>query len=214
RKYNMSKIRNIIFDFGGVILDLDRENAVRKFKSIGVNKADEYLDKYHQKGIFLQCENGEIGEMEFVEKLRALCNKDLTYQQVYDGWNAFIVNTEKYKLDYILSLRQRGYKVFLLSNTNPFVMKWARSKEFTEEGLSIDHYVDRAYISYEIKSVKPDRKIFEYLISDSGILPEESLFVDDGEQNIEAGNKIGFKTLLTKNREDWRDKIEKLLEND
>ena len=142
--------------------------------------------------------------MEFVEKLRALCNKDLTYQQVYDGWNAFIVNTEKYKLDYILSLRQRGYKVFLLSNTNPFVMKWARSKEFTEEGLSIDHYVDRAYISYEIKSVKPDRKIFEYLISDSGILPEESLFVDDGEQNIEAGDKIGFKALLTKNREEYR----------
>ena len=98
----MSKIRNIIFDFGGVILDLDRENAVRKFKSIGVDKADEYLDKYHQKGIFLQCENGEIGEMEFVEKLRALCNKDLTYQQVYDGWNVFIVNIEKYKIDYIV----------------------------------------------------------------------------------------------------------------
>ncbi len=210
----MSKIKNIIFDFGGVILDLDRENAVNKFKSVGVEKADEYLDKYHQKGIFLQCENGEIGELEFVEKLRELCNKDISYQDVYEGWNAFIVNTEKYKLDYLLSLRERGYKVLLLSNTNPFVMKWARSNEFTDEGYSIDHYVDKAYVSYEIKSVKPERAIFDYMINDAQIKPEESLFVDDGEQNIIAGKEVGFQTLLTKNREDWRDKIEMILEQE
>jgi haloacid dehalogenase superfamily, subfamily IA, variant 3 with third motif having DD or ED len=91
-------------------------------------------------------------------------------------------------------------------------MKWARSDEFTKGGFSIDHYVDKAYTSYEIGSVKPDRKIFEFLIQDSGIIPEESLFVDDGINNIEAGKKLGFQTLLTQNKEDWREKIEEILQ--
>ena len=207
----MSMIKNIIFDFGGVIVDLDRENAVRKFEAIGVKDADCLLDKYHQKGIFLQVENGDIDENEFIAELSNICGKKLNYDEVYEGWNAFIINVDRYKLDYLDNLRERGYKVLILSNTNPFVMKWARSSEFTKEGKNINNFADKVYVSYEIKSVKPEKKIFDYLINDSGINPKESLFIDDGFNNITVGKELGFKTIQPENGENWRDKIEKLL---
>ncbi|WP_455674070.1 HAD family hydrolase [Phocaeicola sp.] len=207
----MKQIKNIVFDFGGVIVDIDRDTAVKKFIEIGVKDADSLLDKYHQKDIFLEVEDGRIDAEEFRQKLSALCGKDLTYKEVESGWKSFILAVEQYKPDYLAELRARGYKVFILSNTNPYIMGWARSTEFTSAGRPLDDYVDKIYASYLVKCVKPNRGIFDYMIEDTGINPDETLFVDDGASNIEIGKELGFVTLQPKNGEDWRSKIEKLL---
>lgn len=203
-------IKNLVFDFGGVIADIDRDNAVRAFQSVGLTDADTILDKYHQKGIFLEIEDGRIDAETFCRKLGELCNRTFTFDEAKSCWLAFFTDVPGYRLEYLDKLRE-DYTIYILSNTNPFVMSWARSVDFTPAGKSLDEYVDKIYTSYETGSVKPDRKIFEYLIDDSGIVPCESLFVDDGKANIEAGKELGFHTFQSVNGENWNQQLDDLL---
>ena len=112
----MGTIKNIVFDLGGVLIDLDHSQAVQRFKEIGVEDAEQLLDPYEQKGIFLELENGTIDADEFCRKLREHTGKDITYEDIRHGWLGFIADTPQYKLDYLLALRER-YNVYLLSNT-------------------------------------------------------------------------------------------------
>lgn len=89
----MAKIKNIVFDLGGVFIDLDHDQAVRRFKEIGVEDAEQLLDPYEQKGIFLEVENGTISADEFCQKLREHTGKDLTYEDIKSGWLGFIADT-------------------------------------------------------------------------------------------------------------------------
>lgn len=206
----MKQIKNIVFDFGGVIIDIDRDGAVRRFEEIGVKEADSLLDKYHQKGIFLEVEDGRIDAESFRLKLSEMAGKELAYDEVESGWRGFITDTPQYKLDYMAELR-KNYRVYILSNTNPYIMGWARSPRFTAAGKPLDAYVDKIYASYEVKSVKPNREIFDFMIKDAALDPAETVFVDDGASNIAIGNELGFVTLQPANGEDWRQKLEKLL---
>ena len=154
---------------------------------------------------------GRIDAESFRLKLSEICGKELTYKEVELGWRGFVTSVEQYKLDYLNILRQRKYNVYILSNTNPYIMGWARSREFTSAGRPLDDYVDKIYASYEVKCVKPDRGIFEYMIKDAALNPSETVFVDDGASNISIGKEFGFVTLQPANGEDWREKLEKLL---
>ena len=206
----MEQIKNIVFDFGGVIVNLCRETAVKKFVEIGVANADELLDAYHQTGLFLEAEDGTLTAEEFRVKLSAVAGKELTYEQVFQGWFGFVTDVPLYRLDYLLELKKK-YKLYILSNTNPYIMGWARSTDFTPAGRPLDDYVDKIYTSYEIKQVKPERGIFEYMIQDAGLLPQETLFVDDGSANIEMAKELGMITFQPINGEDWRDDLSALL---
>jgi putative hydrolase of the HAD superfamily len=207
----MSKIKNIIFDFGGVIIDIDRQRAVEAFTRIGVPDADGQLDAYHQNGIFLSVEDGSLDADEFRRELGRMCGRKLTYEEVESGWLGFMTRLEPYKLAYLDDLHLRGYRLFILSNTNPYIMNWARSARFTREGKGLDEFVDKIYASYEMKCVKPGAEIFQKMMADAGMNPAESVFVDDGAANAAMGRELGFTVLQPLNGEDWRDKLEALL---
>lgn len=211
KKDIMEHIKNIVFDFGGVVISFDRDRAVEAFERIGVKEADSLLGKYHQQGIFQEVENGNMDAETFRRELSKICGKSLTYKEVENGWKGFITEVPQYKLDYMNELRPK-YNVYILSNTNPYVMGWARSAEFTPAGKPLDAYVDKIYTSYEAGSTKPDRGIFDYMIKDSGLNPAETIFVDDGASNIAIGQALGFVTLHPENGEDWRPRLDKLLE--
>lgn len=207
----MTKIKNIVFDLGGVLIELDHTRPILRFKEIGVEDADQLLDPYEQKGVFLEVENGKINDDEFCRRLREHTGKELTYEQIKYAWLGFIVDTPQYKLDYLLELRKK-YNVYLLSNTNPIIQEgWARTNQFTPAGRPIGAYFDKMYTSYEVGVTKPDRRIFEYMIRDSGLLPSETLFVDDGKKNIEVARELGFETYQPANGEDWREAINQCL---
>lgn len=209
-KHIMKQIKNIVFDFGGVIIGIDRDQAVKAFERIGVKEADSLLGKYHQQGIFQEVEDGSIDAEAFRRGLSRICGKELTCREVESGWKGFITDVPQYKLDYLDGLR-RKYNVYILSNTNPYVMGWARSDGFTPAGKPLDAYVDKIYTSYEAGSTKPDRGIFDYMVKDSRLNPAETVFVDDGAANIAVGKELGFVTLQPENGEDWRQKLEQLL---
>lgn len=211
KQTHMSKIKNIVFDFGGVIIDIDRQRAVKAFTRLGVPNADEQLDAYHQNGIFLAVEDGSLDAEAFRAALGRMCGRTLTYAEAESGWLGFMTRQEQYKLEYLNELRRRGYRVYILSNTNPYIMNWARSPRLSPAGKGLQEYVDKIYASYEMKCVKPGREIFERMIADSGMRPEESVFVDDGAANAAMGKEMGFTVLQPKNGEDWREMLEGLL---
>lgn len=206
-------IKNIVFDLGGVIIDLDRDRSVRRFKEIGVAHIEEMLDPYEQKGLFLELENGTVDTETFRAKLSEQIGKELSAEEVAYGWHGFVLGIPEYKLAYILELRKR-YRVYILSNTNPVIMKWAKSPAFSEAGKPITDYCEKLYASYEMKMTKPNPHIFELMMADSGMVPEETLFVDDGKANVEMASQLGFLTYQPKNKEDWRKPIEEILQGD
>ncbi|MDR1719292.1 MAG: HAD family phosphatase [Dysgonamonadaceae bacterium] len=197
----MQKFKNIVFDLGGVIITLDHQEALRRFKEIGVERIEEFLDPYLQKGIFLDLEAGRLSKQAFYEALRNETGKNLSDAEIDYGWLGFIKDVPVEKLTMLETLR-KNYKLYLLSNTNPVVMTWAHSPAFSSFGKSIDEYFDKLYLSFEIGMLKPDRKIFEFVIEDSGINPAETLFIDDGVRNIEAAKQCGMNVYLAKNGED------------
>ena len=202
----MSAIKNIVFDLGGVLVDLDRNRAVKRFEQIGVKDAEQLIDAYEQKGIFLEVENGTIDSDEFCRKLCAHVGKELSFEDIKWAWMGFIVDVPQYKLDYLLELR-KNYCVYLLSNTNPIIQSWARSPEFTSVGLPISAYFDKMYTSYEVGITKPNPFIFDFMIKDADLKPIETLFVDDGSSNIAVGKQLNFRTYQPDNGEDWRDAV-------
>lgn len=207
----MTKIKNIVFDLGGVLIDLSHDQAVRRFEEIGVVDAAQLLDPYEQKGIFLEVENGTITADEYCQKLREHTGKDLSYEEIKHAWLGFIVDVPQYKLDHLLKLREH-YNVYLLSNTNPIIQEgWARTDQFSAAGRPIGDYFDKMYTSYEVGVTKPDRKIFDYMIADSGLIPSETLFVDDAKSNVEVGRNLGFQAYQPANGEDWREAVDKIL---
>ncbi len=204
-------IKNVVFDLGGVIIDLDANEPIRRFKEIGVEHADQLLDPYEQKGIFLEVENGKLSAAEFYDKLRKHAGKDLPNDKIAWAWLGFVADVPEYKLDYLLELRKK-YKVYLLSNTNPIIQEeWARTPKFSSAGRPINDYFDKMYTSYEAGITKPDPAIFEFMLKDSGMVPAETLFVDDGAKNIEVGASLGFKTYQPENKEDWRNAVNQIL---
>ena len=197
-------IRNIVFDLGGVLITLDRNEAVSRFEKAGLENAEELLSAYHQKGIFLELEEGKLSQEEFYE---AVCKEAGTFipnETIDYGWMGFLKEVPEYKMVMLEDLRRKGYRLYLLSNTNPVIMSWAHSPAFSPQGRSIDEYFDKLYLSYKIGYTKPHPEIFRFMFDDSGMIPSESLFIDDGIANVEMGKQLGMKTYLAENGEDFR----------
>jgi putative hydrolase of the HAD superfamily len=207
----MSTIKNIVFDLGGVVIDLDITRSIERFEKLGIAHVREILDPYEQRGIFLELERGQMDAPTFCRALSRYAPKELSLEEVEYAWMGFIVDVPLYKLDYIRELK-KTYKVHLLSNTNPFIFEWAQTTAFSAAGLPITHYFDRLYVSYKIGITKPDPRIFEYVLKDGAMIASETLFVDDGEQNTAVARSLGIHTYQPQNKEDWREAVARLLQ--
>ena len=207
----MKQIKNIAFDLGGVVIALSYEQAVRRFEEIGLKDARQHLDAFHQRGIFGDLERGIITTEEFRIELGKLIGREVTYDECLYAWHGYVEYVPQKNLQMLLKLRQLGYKVCLLSNTNPFMMQWAMSNEFDGNGHSMDYYFDNLYLSYKYKYMKPSPEIFKIMLEGQQSSAEETLFIDDGQKNVEAAKELGMKTLFPENNEDWTEQLAKLL---
>ena len=206
-----NKIKNIAFDLGGVVLALSYEQAVQRFEEIGLKNARQHLDVFEQKGIFGDLESGRITAEDFRRELSVLVGRNLTAEECYTAWHGYVDHVPQHNLDTILSLRARGYKVCLLSNTNPYMMQWA-NKDFDGKGHPISYFFDALYLSYECKVMKPNREIFEIMLKGQASLPQETIFIDDGPRNVEVATAMGMLTLCPRNNEDWTEALLKKIE--
>ncbi len=204
----MSEMNNdkmhVVFDLGGVVFRLDKMIAIERFKKIGVSHVEQYLDDYAQKGIFGDLESGLLTAEQYRDELSRNVGKQLTMEQLEYAWTGYAAELYQRNFDALLRLRHEGFPVALLSNTNPFMMRWARSSAFDGNGHGLDYYFDRLYLSYEMRMMKPSPEIFKAMIDGEQTAPEHILFIDDSARNCEAASALGIQTLHPDNGSDWR----------
>ena len=208
---SVSPPKAIIFDFGGVVVTLDHPQAVEKFRQLGLVDAEKKLNPYTQGGIFGQLELGLLTAGEFVEELSKLCHRTLTYNDCLDAWLGYRKELPQRNLDALVRLRKEGYRLILLSNTNPFMMHWASSPDFDGQGHPVEAYFDAVCLSYKFGVMKPDEKFFRRVLEEQNLQPEETLFIDDGPRNVAAASQLGIQTFCPENGTDWTQPLFQLL---
>ena len=199
---SIPNIKTIIFDFGGVLLNLNMPACVAAFKEVGCETINEYLDHYKQRGLFLDFEEGKISTSDFFKELQKIIGKNVSVQELKNAYLSFLGDIPQYKLDLILELRKK-YAVFMLSNINFFIFDYCKQTYFDKNGKNIHDYFDKIYLSCEIGICKPNRRIFDYLLADARLNPNQCLFIDDGEKNIETAKTLGFLTYHAQPHEDF-----------
>ncbi len=196
------QIKNLLIDFGGVLIDLDRERCIENFRKLGLEQVADLLDVYHQQGIFMQQEKGLITPAEFRTEIRSMMDKEVSDAEIDAAWNSFLVGIPSQKLDLLLKLRKK-YPVYLLSNTNLIHWEWSRDNAFAYKGNQVEDYFDKIYLSFEMKMAKPEIEMFKAVVEDAGIDPEETLFIDDSEANCLVAQTLGIATYTPEAGEDW-----------
>ena len=198
KQYN--NISTLIFDLGGVIVDLDLAKCIQNFKELGLENIEQYLSNFGQKDFFMQFEKGQIGIPAFRNEIRKLAGIELSDAQIDKAWCSFLTQIPVEKL-HLLSELKKKYRLLLLSNTNPLHIETAVAAEFSKTGKTMQDFFDKCYLSYEMGMVKPDVEIFEALLADAQVKAEECLFLDDGKKNIDTAAALGIQTYWVKPNE-------------
>lgn len=189
-------IKNLLFDLGGVIMDIRRANCIAAFRALGMAHPEEFLGEYVQAGPFEGIENGSVTPAEFRDEIRrATGNTSLTDRQIDTAFEEFLIGIPRRRLEELRRLHEH-YRLYVLSNTNPIMWDDRISEEFRQEGHDVSYYFDGIVKSYEARTMKPSPEIFEYTIGRFGIDPCETLFLDDSQKNLDTAARLGFKTLL------------------
>ena len=187
------KIRNIVFDLGGVLVNLDFKAAINGLQKAGFANVKEQLQAFDREGIFQKFELGEMSADEFRSAIRENSTVSLTDEEVDDLWNAMLLEVPREKLELILHLRGK-YMVYLLSNTNSIHWDYVCKNAFNYRGFRVNDYFEETFLSYEMHLAKPDKAIFEKVLEEANLLPEETLFIDDSEANCKAASELGIHT--------------------
>lgn len=189
-------IKNIIFDLGGVVIDLQRQRAVEALEKLGVKDASDLLGEYSQHGPFLKLETGEITSSELFDELLPKCKEGTTCRDISDAFEEFLLDIPVERLRMLEELRKKGYKLYVLSNTNPIMFNHWIDRAFKQDGKTINDYFDGIVASFQEGTCKPDPRIFRNLIKRYGLNPEETVMLDDSQKNLESARSVGLHTCL------------------
>lgn len=191
----MGNIRNIIFDLGGVVIDLDRSSAVRELGNLGIHDASLLLGEYEQKGPFLRLETGEITSSELFDLLLPMCNPGTTSTDIRDAFEQFLVDLPIDRLKIIRRLREAGFRLFVLSNTNPIMYNHWIEDKFRQEGKTVNDYFDGIVVSFQERTCKPDPAIFRRLLERYRLSPGETMLLDDSGANCGSARSLGLNAI-------------------
>lgn len=186
----MTKISAIIFDLGGVILNIDQEKTLRAFRRLGL----ELEDVHSEMPIFNEFETGRLSVEEFRLILKTKLHGQISDEQIDAAWNAMILDLPKDRLEIIRKLRKQ-VKVYLLSNTNALHMQeFYKTLEHTHGVETWNNLFDTIFYSYQIGLRKPDTACYRYICRLINLAPEQCLFIDDSKVNIRGAEAAGLKT--------------------
>jgi putative hydrolase of the HAD superfamily len=193
-----SKISNIIFDIGEVLLNINKLKAFEELKKLPIKTQDLEYMLLNESGEYFKYEQGTINSQEFIEGFQKKAIYPLSNEQFKKAWCAMLEDFPSERIEYLIKLSKK-FNTYILSNTNELHIQDFNQK--LKENFNINHFdeiVVKAYYSNEIKLRKPNPKIYEYVLADANLIPEETLFIDDREENLEATQAFGIQTLLFK----------------
>lgn len=195
--------KNIIFDLGNVLVKLDEAATMRAFETLGWPKKDHIREYAERLKLFQAMGVGLMSNQQFFDAFRATTHSNVTDQQITEATNAMLLYIPEEKKSKLLQLRKEGHRVFLLSNTIDLHWQYCKKNLFPMDHYSVDDYFEKAFLSQEMHMKKPDDEIFQQVINDATIDPNDTLFIDDLEVNCEAAERNGIHSFQNKDFDDW-----------
>lgn len=210
-KTNNTNIKAIIFDMGGVLVDLDIEDCKRAFKEyLGYEKIDELIDPCHQKGIYGDLEEGKITGDEFRKLVLAESRPGSVAEDVDRAMWHILTGIEPYKAQLLKKLSQ-SYDLYLLSNNNEVCLPRSRAM-FDEAGIPLETLFRKSFFSFEMKALKPSEAFYKAVVAQIGLPAEQMFFIDDSQKNVDGAIAAGLPAVYYQPGTDLEALIEKTLE--
>lgn len=206
-------IKAIIFDMGGVLVDLDIEDCKKAFKErLGYYDIDEIIDACHQKGIYGDLEEGILSADDFRSIVLAGSRPDAVAEDVDEAMSHILVGIEPYKAEMLKRLSEK-YELYMLSNNNPICVRYSR-KMFEDAGIPLENIFSKCYFSYEMKALKPSETFYRNVVSDIGLPAEQMLFIDDSMKNVEGSVAAGLPAVFYQPGTDLEALLEDVLDRE
>ncbi len=191
----MKNIQSIIFDLGGVILNIDYNATEKAFQNLGIPQFEEQFSQLRQNAFFDDWETGKISREEWLMKMGEACGSHISGAQITAAWNAMLLDFPLSRLQFLQQLRNH-YDLFLLSNTNEIHEEAFNEILRQQTGLpSLAVLFEKVYFSHRIGLRKPDAAPFQKILEENRLKPEETLFIDDSPQHIETAKTLGIQTI-------------------
>jgi epoxide hydrolase-like predicted phosphatase len=189
-----NKYKNIIFDLGGVILNIDYSLTVKAFSDLGLKNFDTLFSQAQQKKLFDLYEKGLISSQDFRNEIKLYFNNGINETIIDRSWNSMLLDLPKERLDFLEKIKTT-HRTFLLSNTNDIHIEAFNKYLQNNHGIAdLSSHFEKVYLSYKLGMRKPDAEIFELVLSENKLFPQETLFIDDSIQHIEGAKKLGIHT--------------------
>jgi glucose-1-phosphatase len=189
----IKSIKNIIFDLGGVIINLDNKRTEDAFVGLGATDFSSYFGHGFAASFFKDYEIGKISDAQFIDRLRDMAGLSVPDETIIRAWNALLLDFPPDRILLLERLRKE-YRIFLFSNTNALHMAALREiYQNTFGQVELDSLFEKAYYSHLMGMRKPSVESFQYILRENKLLPEETLFVDDALVNVEGANEAGLR---------------------
>jgi len=190
----MKRISALLFDLGGVIVDLDYNKTIEAFEAIGLEDAEHLYNQFNQSKIFDEFEIGSISGDEFISLLQEKIPQKVSQSKIKEAWNAMILGFEKSKLEQIKRYSEK-IPCYLLSNTNEIHLEYIQILLQQVPFKNLELLFKKCYYSHIIGKRKPHLETFEWVLNDMGYSSGEVLFIEDSPQHIRGAEKAKIKTL-------------------
>lgn len=198
----MAKINNIIFDLGGVIINLDTPKTIAEFNKLSPKPFESIYTQLQQTPVFDLFDKGLITEHDFFNALKLAIEADVDDALLIAAWNAMLLDFPLHRLELLKQLKPR-YRLFLLSNTNEtHVTEFEKHLLQSRGYANLEPFFEKVYYSCRMGMRKPDTEIFERVLKENNLVPEETVFIDDTIHHVEGALKTGIQAhLLAKGKE-------------
>lgn len=191
----MQPIKNIIFDLGGVFLNIDFQLTNKAFKDLGVDRFETTFNQHHVNDLFELLETGKLSDNDFYDAFRKESETNLTNEQIKNAWNALLLDFPEERIQWLEEIKGK-YNIYLFSNTNQihydqFITDFAKAFP----GKDFNNYFIKAYYSQTLGLRKPYANSFQKILKEQALKPSETLFIDDTLKNIEGAQSVGLQTV-------------------
>lgn len=194
-------IRNIIFDLGGVIVNIEPSLTANAFAELSGTDPVDIMELHKSSNFFTAYEKGLITDEVFRRELRGFLKRDIPDQVIDEAWGALLLDIPPQKIEMIASARKK-YRTFLLSNTNHIHRRKFCGTFQKMTGEDLENYFEKVYYSFQMGKRKPDEDIFLHVMEENNLKPSETLLVDDSLPNIETARSLGIHTLHVERNQD------------
>lgn len=192
----MKHINNIIFDLGGVIINLDLQRTIAEFNKLSPVPFETIYTQANQHSLFDQFDKGQLSNEAFFKALKTEINFKGSDDLLLQAWNAMLGDIPEHRLDVLVEAK-RNYHTFLVSNTcEPHIAAFEENL-YLEHGVrNFEDYFDGVYYSCRVGMRKPDKEIFEMVLQENNLKPEETVFIDDSIQHVKGAGSCGINSYL------------------